>query len=73
MPISEEMGDVPRDWGVYFAVADCDATCEKATSSGAQIYMPPQDIPDIGRFAVLADPQGAVFPLSRSRTRIDPT
>ena len=61
MPISDEMGDVPPHWGVYFAVADCDATCEKATSSGAQIYMGPQDIPEIGRSAVLADPQGAVF------------
>lgn len=61
MQIREEWGEVPPHWGVYFAVADCDATCEKATSTGGTLLNGPQDIPEVGRFAVLHDPQGAVF------------
>ena len=34
---------------------------QKATSLGAQTYVPPTDIPNVGRFAVLGDPQGGVF------------
>ena len=53
--------DVPAHWMPYFAVADCDAAVSKAQGAGAQVYAPPMDIPNVGRFAVLADPQGAVF------------
>jgi predicted enzyme related to lactoylglutathione lyase len=59
--ITEEMGDVPSNWMVYFAVDDCDQTADKAKSLGANIIVPPQDIPDVGRFAVATDPQGAAF------------
>jgi predicted enzyme related to lactoylglutathione lyase len=51
----------PPHWLPYFAVADCDATAAKAASLGARTYVPPTDIPGVGRFAVFADPQGAVF------------
>jgi predicted enzyme related to lactoylglutathione lyase len=51
--------DTPPLWMPYVAVADCDATAAKATSLGAQIIVPPNDIPDVGRFAALIDPQGA--------------
>jgi hypothetical protein len=61
MQIQAEWGDVPPHWGAYFAVADCDATCEKATTSGGTLLNGPQDIPEVGRFATLQDPQGAVF------------
>jgi predicted enzyme related to lactoylglutathione lyase len=57
----EEWGPVPPNWIVYFAVDDCDKTAEKAQSIGATIVSPPSDIPDIGRFAIIQDPQGAVF------------
>jgi predicted enzyme related to lactoylglutathione lyase len=56
-----EMGPVPSHWGVYFAVDDTDAMVKKAESLGAKVMVPPQDIPEVGRFAVLQDPQGAVF------------
>jgi predicted enzyme related to lactoylglutathione lyase len=52
---------------VYFAVADIEASVAKAESLGATICVPPQDIvkeegqPPVGRFAALADPQGAGF------------
>jgi len=55
------MGPMPPNWGIYIAVDDCDAKVEKATSLGARTYVPPTDIPNVGRFAVLSDPQGAVF------------
>jgi len=61
LTISAEMGDVPPNWMVYFAVADCDAAAEKASGNGAHVVVPPSDIDDIGRFSVLVDPQGAAF------------
>ena len=59
--ISGQMGDVPPNWMVYFAVDDCDGAVEKAQRAGANVVVPPADIPDVGRFTVLTDPQGAVF------------
>jgi predicted enzyme related to lactoylglutathione lyase len=56
-----EMANVPPNWLAYFAVEDCDATVAKATSLGAQTLSPAMDIPTVGRFAVLLDPQGAAF------------
>jgi len=53
----------PSYWIPYFMVDDCDATVNKAQAGGAVIYVPPQDIEKVGRFAVLADPQGAMFAL----------
>jgi uncharacterized protein len=61
MQIQPQMGPMPPNWGIYIAVTDCDATAEKATSLGGRQYVPPTDIPNVGRFAVLSDPQGAVF------------
>ena len=58
---SPEMGNVPPNWLVYFAVDDADATASKATELGATTIVPPADIPETGRFAVLQDPQGAAF------------
>ena len=46
---------------VYFNVADCDASFAKAQSLGGTVCVPPTDIPNVGRFAVMSDPQGAVF------------
>jgi len=53
--------DAPSHWLTYFAVADVDATHAQATSLGATSYVPPTDIPSLARFAVIGDPQGAVF------------
>jgi len=57
----ESWGDVPPHWMTYFAVADCDASAAKAETLGAKVCVPPTDIPSIGRFSVITDPQGAVF------------
>lgn len=52
---------VPPHWMVYFQTADCDATTSKAKTLGAHVIVPPTDIPNVGRFSVISDPQGAVF------------
>jgi Predicted enzyme related to lactoylglutathione lyase len=61
MPIQAEWGDMPPHWSVYFAVEDCDASAATATRLGGSVLTPPTDIPGVGRFAVLRDPQGANF------------
>lgn len=61
MAIPPEMGEAPPHWMLYFSVGDCDEQVERATAMGAKVYAPPMDIPTVGRFAVLADPQGATF------------
>jgi predicted enzyme related to lactoylglutathione lyase len=58
MQIIPEMGEIPPHWGLYFAVADCDATANKAAEIGGKILKEPENIPGVGRFAVLQDPQG---------------
>jgi uncharacterized protein len=50
----------PSFWGVYFAVADTDASVTRAKELGASVMMEPMDI-EPGRFAVLTDPVGAMF------------
>lgn len=61
MQRTEEMGDVPSHWMIYFSVDDCDETLAKAESLGGKSCTPPIEIPDVGRFAVVADPGGAMF------------
>jgi predicted enzyme related to lactoylglutathione lyase len=55
------MEGMPTYWGVYFAVADCDATVAKAKELGASVLAEPMDVPGVGRIAALMDPQGAAF------------
>ncbi|MDQ3037242.1 MAG: VOC family protein [Myxococcota bacterium] len=51
----------PPMWLPYVRVKDTDATAARAEKLGATVLAPPSDIPGIGRFAVLADPQGAAI------------
>jgi predicted enzyme related to lactoylglutathione lyase len=61
MQITPEMGPVPPHWMIYFMVENCDASASKAHQLGAKTLVPPTDIPNVGRFAVVMDPQGAPF------------
>ncbi len=61
MQITPDMGEVPPNWSIYFAVKDVDAAVTQAQSLGGGVVVPATDIPDIGRFSVLTDPQGAFF------------
>jgi predicted enzyme related to lactoylglutathione lyase len=55
-----QMG-VPPHWGIYVTVDDVDAVAVKAGQMGGKVLKPPMDIPGVGRFCVLMDPQGAVL------------
>ena len=58
---AETPDDVPAFWMTVFGTDDTDATAAKATELGGRVLSPPGDIPDVGRFAVLADPHGVAF------------
>ncbi len=47
----------------YFMVESCDKSAATAEALGGKLIVPPQDIPTLGRFSVIADPQGASFSL----------
>ena len=53
--------DTPPHWIVYIATSDVDATVAEAERLGGKVIKGATDIPNMGRFAVLADPQGATF------------
>ncbi len=61
MPDDMKAKGVPPNWMFYVGVHDADATVAKAQSLGGRVVVPVQPIPLVGRFAVLADPQGAHF------------
>jgi uncharacterized protein len=64
---AQKMG-APPHWVGYVATDDVDATVKKAQELGGRVYVPGTDIPTVGRFAVLADPQGATFAVYKSLT-----
>jgi predicted enzyme related to lactoylglutathione lyase len=53
-------GGAPPHWFGHVHVDDVDETARKAEAAGGRILAGPMDIPEVGRFAVIADPQGAV-------------
>lgn len=61
MAMDAAWGEIPSHWGIYFLVADCNATAEKAKSLGATLRHGPFDAPGVGRIAIVADPQKAGF------------
>lgn len=61
--------DMPPNWTGYVYVDDVDATARQAADLGGSVRRPPSDIPTIGRFAVVADPQGAVIILFKPLPR----
>ncbi|MDB5439520.1 MAG: putative hydroxylase, partial [Caulobacteraceae bacterium] len=50
-------------WLGYIAVEDVDAMTDRLVASGGSVHRAPDDIPGVGRFSVVADPQGASFAL----------
>jgi uncharacterized protein len=59
---TREAGATPG-WVGYIGVDDVDAATERVKQAGGGVHRAPDDIPEIGRFSVAADPQGAVFVL----------
>ena len=68
MAIPPEAAGMPPSWMGYIGVDDVDAYTEKVKAAGGKIYRAADDIPGIGRFAVAADPHGAIFTLFSSST-----
>jgi len=50
---------VPPHWIAYVACDDVGAACKRAEAGGGKVGVPPTDIPNVGKFAVIVDPQGA--------------
>jgi len=63
MPLVEEVKarGVPSNWTGYIEVDDVDAKAEEFTAKGGMVHRAPDNIPGVGRFAVVADPHGAVI------------
>lgn len=57
----EAPAGMPPVWTGYVAVPDVDAAAARIQAAGGQVCRPPEDIPGVGRFAVVADPQGATL------------
>jgi predicted enzyme related to lactoylglutathione lyase len=63
MALPAEATGTPPHWLIYIGTPSVDATAEHAQRLGARILKSASDIPNVGRFAVLSDPQGATFAL----------
>ena len=74
MPITAEaraMG-VPPCWTGYLAVDDVDDYAARVKKAGGAVHRAPEDIPGVGRFAVVADPHGAVFIIMKGTSDQEP-
>jgi predicted enzyme related to lactoylglutathione lyase len=61
LPAEAAAMGAPPHWLVYVGTPDIVATVAQAIELGAKVYVPTTEIPTVGRYAVLADPQGAAF------------
>jgi len=63
MTMPPEAAAMPPAWGAYATVDDVDASAKQVEALGGKILSPPRDIPNVGRFCVICDPQGAALSL----------
>lgn len=71
LPAEAKAAGAPSHWLGYVTVPDVDVSFAQAKRLGANGYMDPMDIPDVGRMAVIADPQGASMCLFAPRPKTD--
>ncbi len=67
--IKPEWGPVPPNWLSYVLVDNCDVTAAKIKELSGSVMMGPQDIENMGRFAVVSDPQKAVFAIYQRQAK----
>ena len=60
---------MPAQWLAYIAVENIDADVARVIELGGQVMAPPMDVPDVGRIAVVLDPQGATLGLFKPLAR----
>jgi uncharacterized protein len=63
LPAEPRNPKAPTHWLLYFLVRDCDASTGMAKKAGAHIHVAPESMEGVGRWSIVADPQGAVFAL----------
>lgn len=61
MAMPTDAAGAPPAWGAYVTVDNVDQQTVRAEQLGGKVILPPRDIPDVGRFAVISDPQGAML------------
>ena len=61
MQIPPDTEGAPPNWSAYVTVDNVDQTVKQAEELGGRIAVPARDIPEVGRFAVIQDPQGAMI------------
>jgi uncharacterized protein len=61
MSLPPDMQQMPPHWGTYVTVDDVDTTVKMVKELGGKVLMSPQDIPTVGRFTLIQDPQGGVI------------
>ena len=61
MALPPDVQGAPPAWGTYVTVDDIDHQVTRAEQLGGKVILPPRDIPNVGRFAVISDPQGAML------------
>lgn len=73
MPLTAEMqaGGARSCWMGYIAVDDVDKTAADIKAAGGSIHMEPFDIPEAGRAAFVADPQGVMFYIMKPKPPAD--
>ena len=72
MPGANGSAQMPPSWSGYVAVDDVDASTAEAKRAGATVLREPTDIPNVGRFSFIADPQGAMIALFRGTSAAPP-
>ena len=72
VPPEQDGSPGPPHWAAFVAVDNVDATAQRAKELGGGVRTPGTDIPGVGRFAVIQDPQGAVLALLSSQQEHDP-
>jgi len=63
MGMTPETTGMPPMWGAYVTVDNVENSAKQVEDLGGNVMLPPQDIPDVGRFCVISDPQGATLML----------
>ncbi|HMQ58984.1 MAG TPA: VOC family protein [Rhizobiaceae bacterium] len=61
MGIPGDADGMPPMWMGYIGVDDVDAKAKEIAEAGGKVHRGPQDVPGVGRFAVVSDPHGAGF------------
>lgn len=66
MAIQKEWGEVPANWAAYFYVADVETAVAKVQELGGAVMVMPRSVGEMGKLAVVQDPQGGVFTVMES-------